>query len=165
MTSKTKKWGVVLVVLALAAFLVYHYSDSVKPAAARAVAAVGSIVPSGPFGKGHSEDMLAKAREDYAKGNIDASIESYKAYVKKNPANPDAIGELGNVYYTTGKMQEAAQAYHDAASLLIDQKQEMRAVELMPVIDQINPELVNDLNEKMAKANQPPQAPQEQPQS
>jgi tetratricopeptide (TPR) repeat protein len=156
MLSKVANWIVGALLLLIVVFLVYRYTAWFKPVADHAVnqvkSVIGQTVPDGPFGKGASQDQLNLARDSYAKGDLDTSVAAYKEYIKKNPANADADGELGNVYFTTGKLPEAAQAYYDAAKLLIDQKQPERVVELMPVIAQVNPALANDLSMKLAQA-------------
>lgn len=178
MLSKIANWIAWSALTLLVVFLVYRYTDWFKPAADHAVSevksAVSQVVPHGPFGKGNAEDQLNQARDAYAKGDVESAIAGYKEYIKNNPSNPDASGELGNVYYTAGRLQEAAQSYYDAANLLIEQKQQDRAEELIPVISQINPSLVNDLMGKLSQADmqaapevqqadpdqQPPGAPQ-----
>ncbi|MDR3395783.1 MAG: tetratricopeptide repeat protein [Parasulfuritortus sp.] len=163
MLSKVANLVVWTVLALFVVFLVYRYTDWIKPAADHAVSQVKSVigkaVPNGPFGKGASEDQLNLARDSYAKGDVDASVAAYREYIKKNPSNADAHGELGNVYYTAGNLPEAAQSYYDAANLLIDQKQLDRVNDLMPVIGQINPSLANDLGSKMAQAASQEQQP------
>ena len=157
MLSKIANFIAGSVLMLLIVFLVYRYTDWFKPAADHMISQVKAtanhIAPGGPFGEGNSETLLNQAREAYARGDIDASVTAYKDYIKKNPSNPDASGELGNVYYSTGKLQEAAQSYYDAANLLIEQRQNERVFELMPVIGQINPSLANDLSAKLSQAS------------
>ncbi len=152
MFSKAANWIVGALLLLIVVFLVYRYTPWLKPVAEHAKSVIGQTVPNGPFGKGASEDQINLARDAYAKGDMDASIAAYKDYIKKNPANADADGELGNIYFTIGKLPEAAQAYYDAGKLLLDQKQPERVAELLPVIAQGNPSLANDLSMKMAQA-------------
>jgi thioredoxin-like negative regulator of GroEL len=134
--------------------LVYRYTDWFKPAVDKGVASVKSVVaktPLGPFGKNTSDAQLNTAREAFANGNADASITAYQAYLKDNADNADARGELGNVYYLTGKLPEAAQAYYDASKLLIEQKHPERVPALLPIIGQVNPALADELAQKLAK--------------
>jgi cytochrome c-type biogenesis protein CcmH/NrfG len=175
MISKVANWVMGAILLLIIVFLVYHYTSWFKPAADHAVNQVKSVIglslPDGPFGKGASEAQLNQARDAYAKGDMEGSVAAYKEYIKKNPSNADANGELGNVYFSAGKMPEAAQAYFDAAKLLIEQKQPERVDELMPIIAQVNPAMANELSAKLSQAGgqeqQPPagimQAAQGQP--
>lgn len=151
--------GIAGVLLFLLIFsLAYHYTSWFKPAADLASSQVesvlGQVLPGDLFGKQASANQLNQARESYAQGNMNASVSAYQAYITKNPVNVDAIGELGNVYYSAGQMSEAAQAYYDAANLLIKQKQLERANELIPIVAQINPGLANTLTTNMAQAGQ-----------
>jgi len=164
--------------------LVYKNTDWFKPAADRVMDDVKSVVskvPTGPFGKSSAGENLAKAREAFARGDINSAISIYNECIKNNADDTDARGELGNVYYTTGRMQEAAQAYYDTAKLLLAKNEIDRVEALLPVIDQINPAMVDDLMQqlhnaidKQMMANQPryefpqqaqQQAPQQAPQS
>jgi hypothetical protein len=83
--------------------------------------------------------------------------------VKKNPGNMDAQGELGNVYYMTGRLPEAAKAFYEAAKLMIEQNQVGRAQALLPPIGQGNPALANELQQKLMQT-QMPQPQMQQPQ-
>jgi tetratricopeptide (TPR) repeat protein len=176
MISKVANWILGAVLFLIVVFLVYHYTNWFKPATDQIKSVIGQTLPEGPFGKGASEDQLNLARDSYAKGDMEASVTAYKEYIKKNPSNADAAGELGNVYFAGGKMPEAAQAYYDAAKILLDQKQPERVNDLMPVIAQGNPALANELSEKLSQAfsqqqpegmmqtTQAPQPPQAMPQ-
>ncbi|PIV21733.1 MAG: hypothetical protein COS39_10080 [Hydrogenophilales bacterium CG03_land_8_20_14_0_80_62_28] len=180
MLSKAANWIVWSVLVLFIVFLAYRYTGWFKPAADHAVAQAKSVisqaVPAGPFGQSASEDQLNKARDAYAKGDMEAAVAAYKDYIKKSPSNADAHGELGNVYYSGGKLPEATQSYYDAANLLIAQKQMERVNDLMPVIAQVNPSLANELAAKMAQTDaqampagveqaNPGQQPQPSPQS
>lgn len=176
MISKLANWIVWSALTLLVVVLVYKNTEWFKPAADKAMESVKTVVsrtPAGPFGKSSSEDQLNKARENFAMGDVDGSIAAYKEYVKHNSGNADARGEMGNVYYLTGKFQEAAQAYYDAAKLLIEQKQMDRVPALLPVIAQVNPNLADELSQKLYQTPMqqttaqtlPDQQPQQAPQS
>jgi uncharacterized protein YbjT (DUF2867 family) len=101
---------------------------------------------------------------------MEGSVVAYKDYLKANSSNADAHGELGNVYYLTGRYQDAAQSYYDSAKLLIEQKQTERVAALLPVVAQVNPALADELAQKLSQipsqmaqpgvqgAQQPPQS-------
>lgn len=149
----------------LVVVLVYKNTDWFKPAADKAMESIATAVgkaPAGPFGKNASEELLNKGRDAFAAGDFEGSVTAYKDYLKSNSNNADAHGELGNVYYLTGKFQESAQSYYDSAKLLIEQKQTDRVPALLPVIAQVNPALADELAQKMSQT--PPQmAPQSTP--
>jgi TolA-binding protein len=157
MLSKAVNLVVLLLLPVFIGIMAYRHTNLFNPghAEAKPSASVTQTVPEGPFGKGSSDDLLNQARDAFAKGDIQTAVTTYKDYIKKNPSNSDASGELGNVYFSVGSLPEAAQSYYDAADLLIGQKQLDRVNEMIPVIGQINPALANELSAKMAKAGQP----------
>jgi tetratricopeptide (TPR) repeat protein len=165
MLSKIAYWLVWTALTAVVLVLVYRNTDWFKPAADKAVDSVKSVVskvPTGPFGKDTTNDKLTSAREAFAAGDIDRAVASYNEVIKSNANNADARGELGNVYYLTGQLPQAAQAYYDAANLLLDRKEFDRVEPLLPVIAQINPMMVDELIQKLHMAMDasmmPPQA-------
>lgn len=177
MISRLANWILYAVILAVIGALIYYYTDWFKPATEKAIVAAKSVVesmPLGPFSKKEGADeALGQAREAYARGDAEAAIRAYSDVVKKNPGNMDARGELGNVYYMTGRLPEAAQAFYEAAKLMIDQNQAGRAQALLPPIGQGNPALANELQQKLMQMQQPqmqppqmqqPQMPQQQSQ-
>jgi thioredoxin-like negative regulator of GroEL len=146
-------WGGLTLLLVA---LIYKYTDWIKPAVDQGIESVKTVVakvPTGPFGKESNEAELDKAREAFAKGDIETSISAYQAYLKDDTSNADARGELGNVYYLNGRLPEAAQAYYDAAKLLIAQKHPERVPALLPIIGQVNPSLANELVQKMTQTS------------
>ncbi len=168
MISRLANWILYAVILAVIGALIYYYTDWFKPATQKAMTTAKSVVesiPVGPFSKKASDELLNSAREAYARGDVEASIKAYTEYCKKNPDSLDGNGELGNVYYMSGRLQEAAQSYFEAAKRLVDQDQMERAQGLLPSIAQGNPQLANDLQQlMMAKmSGQQAGAPQGQP--
>lgn len=168
MISRLANWILYAVILAVIGALIYYYTDWFKPATQKAMTTAKSVVesiPVGPFSKKASDELLNSAREAYARGDVEASIKAYTEYCKKNPDSLDGNGELGNVYYMSGRLQEAAQSYFEAAKRLVEQDQMERAQGLLPSIAQGNPQLANDLQQlMMAKmSGQQAGAPQGQP--
>lgn len=166
MISRLANWILYAVILAVIGALIYYYTDWFKPATQKAVDAAKSVVesmPLGPFSKKEGADeTLGQAREAYARGDAEGAIRAYSELVKKNPSNMDAQGELGNVYYMTGRLPEAAQAFYEAAKLMIEQNQIGRAQALLPPIGQGNPALAGELQQKLMQMQMPPQMQQPQ---
>ena len=155
MLSKIAYWLVWAALTAVVLVLVYKNTDWFKPAADKAMDSVKSVVsnvPSGPFGKDKASDNLNNAREAFARGDVDGAVTIYVDVINNNANNADARGELGNVYFLTGRMPEAAQAYYDAANLLLDKKELDRVDSLLPVIAQINPMMADELFQKLNRA-------------
>ena len=65
--------------------------------------------------------------------------------------NPDAFGELGNVYYSQGKWNEAGQAYYQAAVRLITEGNHNQVAYLHRVIKGLNAEHAEKLSQKMMR--------------
>jgi thioredoxin-like negative regulator of GroEL len=155
----TLVWGGLTVLIV---FVIYKYTDWIKPTIVQSVASVKTViakVPAGPFSQTSNQAELDKAREAFANGNVDGSIAAYKAYLKIDAKNADAQGELGNVFYLTGHLPEAAQSYYEASKLLIEQKQTERVPPLLPIIGQVNPSLADELAHKLASAPAPAAVP------
>ncbi|MGB7502285.1 MAG: tetratricopeptide repeat protein [Azonexus sp.] len=176
MFSKIAYWLVWTALTAVVLVLVYKNTDWFKPAADKAMDSVKSVVskvPTGPFAKDTTNEKLTSAREAFGRGDVNGAVASYNDVIKSNTNNADARGELGNVYYLTGQLPQAAQAYYDAANLLLDKKEFDRVEPLLPVIAQINPMMADELIQKLHAAMDatmmapPPQGqyPQQPPQS
>ncbi len=139
-----------------ALFLVYRHSDTVKATVDHAVSPAKSLVGQAKPNGSVPDAQLDQARNAYTNGDVTAAVNGYKTYIEQNPGNPDAHGELGNIFYAIGNFPEAAQAYYNAANLLIDQNQADRAAELIPLIGQLNAPLANDLSARLAQNNGQP---------
>ena len=152
MISRLANWILYAVILAVIGALIYYYTDWFKPATQKAVSTAKSVVesiPIGPFSKKAADEVLNQAREAYSRGDAEAAIRSYTEYLAKNPDSIDGHGELGNVYYMTGRLQEAAQSFFEAGKRMIDQNQAERAQALLPSIGQGNPALAGELQQKL----------------
>lgn len=155
MFSKIANWVVWTALTVVVLVLVYKNTEWFKPAADKAMESVKSVaakVPTGPFGKSSSEDKLNSAREAFARGDVDGSVTIYNDVIKNHPNDADARGELGNVYYLTGRLPEATQAYYDTAKLLLEKKDLDRVEPLLPVIAQMNPMMADELMQKFHEA-------------
>ena len=65
-------------------------------------------------------ELLISARSAFNKGDMKNCEKYYQQLSELDNDNPDIFGELGNVYYSQGKWSEAAQAYYEAATRLIE---------------------------------------------
>lgn len=115
--------------------------SSVMPAAAEKAPAAATMAAT--------EDALTKARQAFASGDVQGSINGYKELLAKDPEDVNAMGELGNVLYTTGRIPQATQTYFEAASKALDQNKPQVAETLLPVIMQSNPMLASQLQDRM----------------
>lgn len=95
------------------------------------------------------ENEPVGARQAFAAGNMNEAIDSYRAYIARHPQDIGARGELGNVFFSVGAGNEAAQTYFEAASLALEQNQTQVAEQLLPVIGEIDPMLAQTLEDKL----------------
>ena len=96
-------------------------------------------------------DLLINARNAFNQGAV---IESEKFYIELTQLdndNPDIFGELGNVYYSQGKWDEAGQAYYEAAVRLITEKNYNQVAYLQRVITGLNTEHAEKLAQLMMR--------------
>ncbi len=162
MISRLANWILYAVILAVIGALIYYYTDWFKPATQKAVSTAKSVVesiPIGPFSKKAADELLNQAREAYSRGDAEAAIRSYTEFLAKNPDSIDGHGELGNVYYMSGRLQEAAQSFFEAGKRMIDQNQAERAQALLPSIGQGNPALAGELQQKLMQPQQQSSVP------
>jgi tetratricopeptide (TPR) repeat protein len=100
-----------------------------------------------------TRELWISAREEYHRGNIEASINNYKEVIANSTDNFDAYGELGNVYLNTGNTREAANAYFEAATILVRMGQIRRASSLLPMLGRLDRNKAEELNQLINKSN------------
>ena len=96
-------------------------------------------------------ELLVNARNAF---NLGAIAESEKIYIELTQLDndsPDNYGELGNVYYSQGKWDEASQAYYEAAVRLITTGNHNQVAYLQRVISGLNKEHAEKLSQLMMK--------------
>lgn len=96
-------------------------------------------------------DLLINARNAFNQGKI---IESEKFYIELTQLDnddPNNFGELGNVYYSQGKWDEAGQAYYEAAVRLITERNYNQVAYLHRVISGLNTEHAEKLAQLMMR--------------
>lgn len=116
--------------------------SEVPPAAQSA----GKLPPGAPAAGVKASDYLSGARTAFAAGDTQWAIYYYSMYLDQKNNDASAWGELGNVHYLDGNLPEAAKAYFNAANLLIDRGQTARAMQLMPAIEEGDPNLADAIN-------------------
>lgn len=88
---------------------------------------------------------LGAARGAFAAGDIAGAVAAYQAAIAADPQDAEALGELGNVYYSSGQIENAARAYHSAALALAAQGRIGAARALVPTIRRYAPGLAASL--------------------
>ena len=88
-----------------------------------------------------------RARQAFYRRDYEQSEKSYLRVIDTTKDNFDAYGELGNVYFNQGKRQEAAQAYFDAASILVRRGEKLRARSLMGLLRRLDAAKAEELQQ------------------
>lgn len=96
-------------------------------------------------------ELLINARDAFHKGAITQSENFYLELIQRDNKNPDTYGELGNVYYSQGKWDEAGQAYYEAAMRLIADGKYNQVTYLQRVITGLNTEYAEKLSHHMMR--------------
>lgn len=80
------------------------------------------------------QSRLQDARREFWKGDLEASEAAYLTYLQQYPEDANAFGELGNLYQSMGKVDEALNAYVEAGvrfKLMAEYEQLSQIVELL----------------------------------
>lgn len=96
--------------------------------------------------------VLAAAREAYWLHDHQEAESLYRQLIALDPDNPDGYGELGNLYFTQGKWEEAAAAYFEAGSRLARSGHIMEAENLLDVIRGLESPQANELADIIAQS-------------
>ena len=96
-------------------------------------------------------DLLINARNAFNQGAVIESEKFYLELTQLDNDNPDIFGELGNVYYSQGKWDEAGQAYYEAAVRLITEGNYNQVAYLQRVITGLNTEHAEKLAQLMMR--------------
>ncbi len=125
-----------------------------SPAASEVTAAAPPQASAPPAPEANRPvDLLARARQAYARKDIDAAIDAYRAYIAQNPEAAGARGELGDVYFSAGRKQDAAQMYFECATKNLDAGNIAGAKALIGAVRQGDPALADDLEHRVAAAS------------
>lgn len=101
-------------------------------------------------------DGLALARAANARGDIAGAIRAYDALIAAQPDDAALRGELGNVYWSAGRLQDAARAYHAAALVSIAAGRLDDAARLEGAVRKGDAALADDLARRLAAARRAP---------
>ncbi len=152
MISRIASWMIWAAFTIVVAVFVYRHTDWISPTTTKIKEVVKPLVAkvlTDPSGKNSSREKIAGAREAFAHGDMERAIANYNDYIKSNAKNADVRGELGNVYYLTGRPNEAAEAYYEAAQLLLKEHDFERVSSLLPIIAETKPMLADELSQKL----------------
>ena len=101
--------------------------------------AVVNTVSESPY------EVMAKAREAYWLRDFELAEQQYHKLTQLEPDNPDGYGEMGNMYFSQGKWEEAAAAYYQAGARLLNDGLVQQARQMVDVIRGLNGAQADDL--------------------
>ncbi len=84
--------------------------------------------------------------------NYDAAEKNYRNLAELEPQNPDGYGELGNMFFTQGRWEEAAAAYYEAGIRLVREGRIQPARDLVNVIRGLNGSQAEELEKLITSA-------------
>ena len=97
-------------------------------------------------------DPLDGARAAAARGDVSGAIRTYEDLIAERQDDAALRGELGNVYWSAGRLQDAAKAYHAAALTLLAARRIDDAARLEVPIRKGDAALADDLLRRLAEA-------------
>lgn len=128
--------------------------DAPEPVAVQPTTDVSeSVTPAVESVPAGQASPLARARQAYWAGDQNAAIARYKEAIASRPDDPEAHGELGNLYFSRGDWEAAASAYLDAGHRLIAQGKPRPAAHLVRVLNGLNPAYAQQLTRALRHAH------------
>ena len=82
------------------------------------------------------------------------AIPAYEKLVAAHPDNAELQVEIGNVYFKSDKKPQAIQAYLAAGKNFLQQKNVVRADEMIKILQKLAPEKAGELVAKKAQTGQ-----------
>jgi hypothetical protein len=83
---------------------------------------------------------------------VTAAIRAYDDLIGRQPNDAAVRGELGNVYWSAGRLQEAARSFHGAALVLLAAGSVEEAAGLEVAVRKGDATLADDLARRLAAA-------------
>lgn len=125
---------------------------STAPAEPRVVPETAGAAPPATADPQENERLRVSARSAFWLHDYPKAESEYRALAALEPSSPDAYGELGNVYFSQGKWDLAAESFYEAAVRLIRMGEEQRARDLLVIIRGLNPEKSKELEGQLSQA-------------
>jgi hypothetical protein len=126
--------------------------SSVEPVAESEVAAQDPASQDETDGAMTYYQLLASAREAYWLRDYQTAEGFYQNMIADDPDNPDAYGELANMYFSQGSWEAAASAYYEAGLRLVKSGLLAPARELVDVIRGLNGPQADALDQEIKAA-------------
>lgn len=99
------------------------------------------------------ETRLGEARQAFWSGDAVTAEFLYKGLSNDFPGEITVIGELGNLYYNTGRMTEAATQFHAVGLLSLEAGNTAQTMAMIGVLQSIAPDLASDLKARVDQQN------------
>ncbi len=91
------------------------------------------------------EEQLSAARQAYWNGDAAKAEKLYKSLAAEFSSKADVQGELGNLFFTQRRMDEAAEHFFNAGKLSVEAGNFPQAQAMIGVLQSIAPAKANDL--------------------
>jgi len=128
------------------------YAPTQQWGAQQGVAPAAGAMPQGAAAQSSDyQQRLAAARTSFWQRDIDAAMQAYENLTAAYPDSAEAWGELGNVSFKLGHWAQAAEAYYQAVSLLIQRGEGERAQHLLKVLHGLDAEKADELEARMKR--------------
>lgn len=118
--------------------------SSDAPAAANATDAMSPEVPAPD-----TATLLQQARSAYWAHDLDTAERLYHQMASLAPDDADPLGELGNLYYSEGRWNDAATAYEGVVQRLMAQGDVERGEYVLTVLDGLDPMRAEKLRKEL----------------
>jgi len=96
-------------------------------------------------------ELINQARLAFQAGEHDKSVTLYQELISLDSDEPNAFGEMGNVYYAQGKWKQAGQAYYEAATRLLAKGQVEQVQYLYRVIQGLDQDSAKKLRSQLGR--------------
>jgi len=106
------------------------------------------MAASEPMEQGNSA-LMQKARQAFWARDLVTAENSYRQLIESGQGNADTWGELGNVYYMQAKWPQTAEAYTEAALLLVDARAVPQAMHMHAVVMRMDMQQAKRIDEKL----------------
>jgi hypothetical protein len=97
-----------------------------------------------------TDPSLSTARQASGGQRLQEALGNYRSLIAKGDDSPTVFGEMGNVLLAAGRQQEAAQAYYEASTRLIEMGQPGSVYLMLSYIETYDPLLGAILNRRLA---------------
>lgn len=110
---------------------------------------IWKIGPEESEAESHLQWLWNRGRQAFWEGDYELAVESYRSLLEEDGRNPDAWGELGNIYYAKRDWVRAVRAFGRAAVALKEAGRQQEAEKIIQVIRSIDPTLAEKLMEDL----------------